>query len=309
MFLQNLKRILRWGAVSFIRNGMVSFSSVLVMVIALFMIGSTILLSVFLTSTLMDMQDKIDVNVYFSVDAPENDILSLKNDLELLPEIASIIFVSKDKALEEFKERHKNDALTIQALQELGENPLRARFNIKAVSPDQYSVIAKMLEEDTVLSSQYGAGFIDKVNYENNKLAIERMKKIMDGAERGGVAVTLVLIFISILITFNTIRLAIYISKEEIDVMKLVGASSIYIRGPFVIAGGLYGVVAALITMGLFWPITLYIKKHTENLYGGIDLFKYYISNFNEIFLIIFLSGIVLGALSSYLAVRRHLKN
>ncbi|MBU1246507.1 ABC transporter permease [Patescibacteria group bacterium] len=309
MFLQNLKRILRWGAVSFIRNGMVSFSSVLVMVIALFMIGSTILLSVFLTSTLMDMQDKIDVNVYFSVDAPENDILSLKNDLELLPEIASIIFVSKDKALEEFKERHKNDALTIQALQELGENPLRARFNIKAVSPDQYSVIAKMLEEDTVLSSQYGAGFIDKVNYENNKLAIERMKKIMDGAERGGVAVTLVLIFISILITFNTIRLAIYISKEEIDVMKLVGASSIYIRGPFVIAGGLYGVVAALITMGLFWPITLYIKKHTEDLYGGIDLFKYYISNFNEIFLIIFLSGIVLGALSSYLAVRKYLKN
>ncbi|MBU2416369.1 ABC transporter permease, partial [Patescibacteria group bacterium] len=307
--LQNLKRILRWGAVSFIRNGMVSFSSVLVMVIALFMIGSTILLSVFLTSTLMDMQDKIDVNVYFSVDAPENDILSLKNDLELLPEIASIIFVSKDKALEEFKERHKNDALTIQALQELGENPLRARFNIKAVSPDQYSVIAKMLEEDTVLSSQYGAGFIDKVNYENNKLAIERMKKIMDGAERGGVAVTLVLIFISILITFNTIRLAIYISKEEIDVMKLVGASSIYIRGPFVIAGGLYGVVAALITMGLFWPITLYIKKHTEDLYGGIDLFKYYISNFNEIFLIIFLSGIVLGALSSYLAVRKYLKN
>ncbi|MBU0723144.1 ABC transporter permease [Patescibacteria group bacterium] len=309
MFFQNLKRILRWGAVSFIRNGMVSFSSVLVMVIALFMIGSTILLSVFLTSTLMDMQDKIDVNVYFSVDAPENDILSLKNDLELLPEIASIIFVSKDKALEEFKERHKNDALTIQALQELGENPLRARFNIKAVSPDQYSVIAKMLEEDTVLSSQYGAGFIDKVNYENNKLAIERMKKIMDGAERGGVAVTLVLIFISILITFNTIRLAIYISKEEIDVMKLVGASSIYIRGPFVIAGGLYGVVAALITMGLFWPITLYIKKHTEDLYGGIDLFKYYISNFNEIFLIIFLSGIVLGALSSYLAVRKYLKN
>lgn len=309
MFFQNLKRILRWGAVSFIRNGMVSFSSVLVMVIALFMIGSTILLSVFLTSTLMDMQDKIDVNVYFSVDAPENDILSLKNNLELLPEIASIVFVSKDKALEEFKERHKNDALTIQALQELGENPLRARFNIKAVSPDQYSVIAKMLEEDTALSSQYGAGFIDKVNYEDNKLAIERMKKIMDGAERGGVAVTLVLIFISILITFNTIRLAIYISKEEIGIMKLVGASSIYIRGPFVIAGGLYGVVAALITMGLFWPITLYIKNQTEDLYGGIDLFKYYISNFNEIFLIIFLSGIVLGAFSSYLAVRRHLRN
>jgi len=309
MFLQNLKRILRWGVVSFIRNGIVSFSSVLVMVVALFMIGSTILLSVFLTSTLMEMQDKIDVNVYFGVDVSENDILSFKKNLELLPEIASISYISKEQALEKFKERHIGDVLILQAIEELDENPLRARFNIKAVSPDQYSGIAKMLEEDIALSSQYGVESGGNVNYKDNQVAIETMRKIIDGAERGGAAVTIVLIFISVLITFNTIRLAIYISREEINVMKLVGASSIYIKGPFVIAGGLYGVVAALITIGLFWPLTLYLKKHTEDLYGGIDLFKYYINNFNQIFLIIFLSGIILGAISSYLAVRKYLKN
>ena len=308
MFFQKLRRILRWGVINFMRNGVVSFSSVLVMVIALLMIGSTILLSVFLNTTLENMKDKIDVNVYFNVDAEEGDILTLKNSLELLPEIDSIVYVSKDEALEEFKERHKNDELTIQALKELDDNPLRARFNIKAQSPEQYDGIAQMLEGDTAISLQYGIGFIDKVNYRDNKLVIERMKKIVYGVERGGMFVTIALIIISILITFNTIRLAIYISKDEIGVMRLVGASNMYIRGPFVIAGIFYGIVAALITTGLFYPITLSIKRHTEDLYGGIDLFRYYISNFNQIFLIILVSGMTLGAISSYLAVRKYLK-
>ncbi|MCK5591830.1 MAG: ABC transporter permease, partial [Candidatus Pacebacteria bacterium] len=296
MFFQNFKRIFRWGVINFLRNGIVSFSSVLVMTVALLMIGSTILLSVFLNATLMNVEDKIDINVYFNVDAEEESILTLKNSLEILPEISSVTYVSKDLALEEFKERHKNDELTIQALKELEDNPLRARFNIKAVSPEQYDSIAQMLEGDTAISLQYGDGFIDKVNYRDNKLVIERMKKIIYGVEQGGIITTIVLIFISILITFNTIRLAIYISKDEISVMRLVGAGKMYIRGPFVVAGALYGVVASLITIGLFYPITLSIKQHTEDLYGGIDLFRYYISNFNQIFLIILISGILLGA-------------
>lgn len=309
MFFQNSKRIFRWGVINFLRNGIVSFSSVLVMTVALLMVGSTILLSVFLNATLMNVEDKIDINVYFNIDAEEENILTLKSSLEVLPEVSSVVYVSKDLALEEFKERHKNDELTLQALKELEDNPLRARFNIKAVSPEQYDGIAQMLEGDTAISLQYGAGFIDKVNYRDNKLVIERMKKIIYGVEQSGIITTIALIFISILITFNTIRLAIYISKDEIGVMRLVGAGNMYIRGPFVVAGSLYGVVAALITIGLFYPITLSIKQHTEDLYGGIDLFRYYISNFNQIFLIILISGIALGAISSYLAVRRYLKN
>lgn len=308
MFLQDSKRIFRWGVVNFLRNGVVSFSSVLVMVVALFMVGSTILLSVFLNTTLKSFEDKIDINVYFNVNAVEENILSFKNSLEKLPEISSVTYVSKESALDEFKERHKNDELTIQAIKELNENPLRARFNIKAVSPDQYDKIAQSLTGDTSTSLQYGEGFIDKVNYQDNKLIIERMKQVINAVEKGGLFVTFALIIISVLITFNTIRLAIYISKDEINVMKLVGAGNMYIRGPFVVAGSLYGIVAALITVGLFYPITLSIKQHTADLYGGIDLFQYYISNFNQIFLIILVSGVTLGGVSSYLAVRRYLK-
>lgn len=118
----------------------------------------------------------------------------------------------------------------------------------------------------------------------------------------------MVLVGVSVLITFNTVRLAIYISREEIAVMKLVGANNTYVRGPFIVEGIFYGIVAALITIGLFYPVTLQLKNHTEEFFGGIDLFKYYVNNFEELLAIVLLVGISLGAVSSYLAVRRYLK-
>lgn len=306
--MQNIRRVFKWGALSFMRNGTVSFSSVLVMIIALLMIGSTMLISAFLNATLDEIESKIDINVYFNVNALEADILDLQRSLEALPEVSAVTYISKDQALEEFKERHKNDELTLQALKELEENPLRARFNVKAISPDKYDSIAQVLEGDSVISTDDGGSLIDKVNYRDNQLVIDRMTNLVDSVERGGVLLTIVLVAISVLITFNTIRLVIYISKEEIGVMRLVGAGKMYIRGPFIVEGIIYGIVSALITMGLFYPITLTIKKHTQELYGGIDLFKYYISNFTDMFLIILLSGMALGAISSLLAVRRYLK-
>ncbi|MCK5096201.1 MAG: ABC transporter permease [Candidatus Pacebacteria bacterium] len=308
MIFQNIRRILRWGAIGFMRNGTVSFSSVLVMTIALLMIGSTMLMSTFLHATLDSVEDKIDINVYFSVDAVEEDMTELQRNLEYLATVESVTYVSKEEALVEFKARHENDELTIQALKELDENPLRARLNIKAFSPEQYDSIAAIFNEGSATLQEYDTGFIDKVNYRDNRLVIDRMTNIIDGVEKGGVVITFALILISVLITFNTIRLAIYISKEEIGVMRLVGAGKHYIRGPFIIEGVIYGVVSAIITVVLFYPITLTIKKHTEELFGGIDLFKYYVSNFMEIFLIILVSGIALGAVSSFLAVRKYLK-
>ena len=278
------------------------------MVVALLMIGSTMLISAFLHGTLQQVEDKIDINVYFNVNAAEEDILDLKQSLESLPEVSEVTYISKEQALEEFTERHQNDELTLQALKELDENPLRARFNVKAISPDKYDSIAQILEADSVISTGDGESFIDKVNYRDNRLVIDRMTDLVNGVETGGAILTVVLIAISVLITFNTIRLVIYISKEEISVMRLVGAGKMYIRGPFIVEGIIYGIVAALIAVGLFYPITLTIKNYTQELYGGVDLFTYYISNFTEIFLVILLSGIALGSVSSILAVRKYLK-
>ncbi|GMQ95512.1 MAG: permease-like cell division protein FtsX [Patescibacteria group bacterium] len=292
---------------SFWRSGVVSVSSILVMVVALSMIGSTILIGAFMSATLQSVQDKIDINVYFTTDAPEEEILSLKESLVRLPEVKSVVYVSREQALLDFRKRHENDQLTLDALSELDENPLRAVLNVKAKEPSQYSGIAQFLEREDALFLG-GATIIDKVNYSDNKVVIERLTTIIGGVERMGFVVTIILVLISIFITFNTIRLVIYISREEIAVMKLVGADAKYIRGPFIVGGVIYGVIAALLTVALFYPATSWIKNATGDFYGGIDLFKYYVTNFNQIFFIILASGIALGAISSFLAVRRYLR-
>ena len=306
-----IKRVIRTGFFNFWRNGFVSLSSVLVMVVTLFVIGSTIFSGAILTSTLNQIKDKVDINVYFVNTADENDILSIKNDLEKLPQVvAPVEYVSREQALENFKKRHENDQFTLQALDELGENPLGASLNVRAKDPSQYESIVNFFglkgSDCNSLESKFQS--IDKVNYCQNKDAIDRLGKIITSANRLGFILTVLLIVISVLITFNTLRLVIFMSKEEISVMRLVGASTGYIRGPFFVAGALYGFVSGLITLILFYPVTLWLGKTTQDFFVGLNVFHYYTSHFGQIFLIIMLSGIAIGSVSSFLAVRKYLK-
>ncbi|MEQ1561110.1 MAG: permease-like cell division protein FtsX [Nitrospira sp.] len=303
-----IKRVARSGFYSFWRNRFVSLSSVFVLTVTLFVIGSIIFSGAILKTTLDQIRSKVDINVYFVRDASEDSILSLKKSLEALPEVAPpIVYISKEEALANFKSRHQNDEITLQALDELGENPLGATLNIKAKDPAQYEGIAHFLQTKNTVSID-GSSIIDKVNYYQNKDAIDRLTKIISSASRLGFILTIFLIIISILITFNTLRLVIFMSRDEISVMRLVGASTNYIRGPFFIAGAMYGAVSAVFTLILFYPLTIWLGGTTENFFVGLNIFHYYTSNFGQIFLIIVGSGVAIGAVSSFLAVRKYLK-
>lgn len=304
----NFKRIIKSGFINFWRNGVVSFASILVMTMTLFVLGSVLFVNATLDASLNQIKDKVDINVYFVTNAKEEDILTFKNSLEALSEVAMVEYVSREQALEQFKIRHENDELTLQALDELGENPLGANLNIKAKKTSQYEGIAKFLESKNALSTVDKTTIIDKINYLQNKTAIDKLTKIIDSAETFGFIVITILIIASIIITFSTIRLAIYTFKDEISVMKLVGASNSYIRGPFVFEGIMYGITAGIITLILFYPLTIWLGPLTENFFSDINLFDYYMNNFSKIFFIILGSGTLLGAFSSYLSVRRYLE-
>lgn len=307
MFWIKVKRIIRSGVFSFWRNGFVSLSAILVMVVTLFVIGSTIFSGAILKGALDEIRNKVDINVYFVQTAGESDILNLKNQLEQLPQVVPpAIYTSKDAVLVNFRNKHQNDQITLQGLDELGANPLDATLNIKAKDPSQYASIVDFVNNKAVASD--GSSLVDKINYYQNKDIIDKLTGIINSADKLGFALTLFLIIISILITFNTLRLVIYMSRDEISVMRLVGASTGYIRGPFFVTGALYGFVSAVITLILFYPITLWLGKTTENFFVGVNIFQYYISNFGEIFLIIVLSGVAIGSVSSFLAVRKYLK-
>lgn len=304
-----IKRVIRAGLISFWRNSVVSLAAVLVMTVTLLVIGSLVFTGALMRSTINFLKDKVDINVYFVTSASENDILALKKSLEALPEVKSVGYVSRDQVLANFKSRHQDDQLTLQALDELKDNPLGAELNIKAKDTNNYESIAAFLKnENLVGSDQNSNSVIDKVNYNQNRSAIDKLTKISDSAQTLGLIIILILISISIVIIFNTIRLAIFISKDEIAVMRLVGASNRYIQGPFVVCGILYGVVSAFVTLAVFYFTMLWIGPWTSNFFTGLNLYKYYLENFSQIFILIFGTGIVLGAVSSYLSVRKHLK-
>lgn len=297
-----LKRIIKHGIIGFWRNGWVSLVSTFTMTLALFVIGSLIFFNALLTSTINRVEDKIDISVYFKDEAKEEDIFALQKSLESLIEVKSVDYVSKDKALEEFRTRHGGNALIMSSLEELGFNPLQASLNIRANDFSQYDAISAFLASGAFKS------FIEKINYYQNKIVIDRLAKIIGFSRRIGLAVSLTLAFIAGLVTFNTIRLAIYNSRDEIKVMRLVGATNNYIRAPFVVEGGLYGIFSAAVALLIFLPLTYWLGPKTQEFFGGPNIFDYYISNFFWIASLIFGIAVFLGSLSSVIAIRRHLQ-
>lgn len=307
------KRIVRGGIVGFWRNAFVSFSSVLVMTVALFMVATALFNNYALEVALAELQGKVDINVYFVTGAPEEEILALKDVLEDMPEVAEVTYTSRSQALEEFRTRHQGDELTIRALEELGDNPLGAALSVRAKETSQYEGIAAYLnaQRDNPPS---GAAGIDRINYNQNKEAISGLTKIINNTRQANTAKAIILIAIALFVAFNTVRLAIHNSREEIGVMRLVGASNPYIASPFMISGILQGLIAGVFVLLLLYPALIFYENSfypfpffAEAGYGKL-LFNYFVTNFPAIFGILVGSGILIGALSSALAVRRYLR-
>jgi cell division transport system permease protein len=288
------------------RSGFTSIASILIMMITLFVITSMIFVQTTLHTALDDIKEKVDITIYFVPGADETAIKNVQSALTKLPEVKDVSYTPEDVALATFKEKHANDYLTLQALDELGDNPLGASLNVKAKDPSQYESISKYFESDNALSK--GAlAIIDKIDYHQNKIVIDRLTSIITGARRLGFVVAFVFVLISIIITFSTIRLIIYMSREEISVMKLVGAGSKYIRGPFLVSGMLVGISASILTILLFLPISIWLGNQMTD-FIGINLFSYYKANFFQLFIIMLGSGILLGSISSAFAVARYLR-
>jgi cell division transport system permease protein len=306
MLVTNIKRIIRTGFANFWRNGIVSISSILMMIITLSVVLFLFLSSILFSLTLERVQNEIDINIYAVATATPEDVLKLKQDLEFLPEVASIEYISREQVLLNFKDKHRNDEQTIQALDELDENPFGAILNIKAKEISQYAGIAEFLESKTVLVDGE-PNIIEKVNYAQNKVIIDRLSKIINAVNKFGVALVVILIIVSLLITFNTIRLVIFISREEIKVMRLVGANNSYIRGPFIFEGVIYGSISSLLTIIIFYPILFWLNPFIENIFL-IDLLAYFSSHLWMFLGVSLLVGILLGMISSFLAVRKYLK-
>lgn len=304
--ITGLRRVMKAGFVGFWRNAYVSLASIFVLMVALFVIGATMFINQLLNVSLVALQSKVDINVYFVPQAPEDEIERIHNAVAALPDVAQVQYTTKEEALQKYRDRRQGDEISLQALEELDENPLGGNLAIQAKETSQYENIARFLDEQRA-AAEPSAPVIDVINYDQNRDSIDTLTSVIDATEKASFIVMSILLIAAVLITFNTIRLAIYTSREEIAIMRLVGASNMFIRGPFMLQGIMYGFIAGLLALLVFYPLLIWLGPRTE-LFFELNLFTYYVENFGPIFGILVGIGVALGLISSTFAVARYLR-
>lgn len=305
MITDSFRRVIRSGVVSFWRNGSVTIASILVFLVTLSIIAVLFLMQGTIMLTLEALKDRVDFNVYLQVDTTEADALALRNLISARPEVLKVTYVSREEVLKDFTKRHEGDNPILNSLKEVENNPFPAELNIKAKDPSQYESIASFLESQSAPANPSSS--ISKHNFNRNKEAIDLITGINQNVIRVGSYAALLFIIMAIIVVFNTIRLAIYSSREEIGVMRLVGAGNSYIRGPFIVTGMMYGFIASIIVIIASYFVTVWVSGFMEK-YGGLDLLAYLKSNFHIFAILIMGFGVGMGAVASFLAVRRYLK-
>lgn len=303
-FRLDIQRIIREGLINFWRNKLVSFSTIVVMTMSLLVMSSLLFLNGVLDFSLSQLEDRVDVNIYFFPDVPEQEILNLQERLAMVPEIRDVQYISREEAFDNFQERHRDDDLINRSIEELGDNPLGAALNIRAFQSTQYEAVVRAIESEPAVRN---TDFVERINYYDNKQVIERLNEFSLVARLIGYAVTIFLGIIALLVILSTMRIAIFSAKREIIIKRLVGAERHYIRGPFITMGVLYGLIAAILTMIALYPMTRWVGGYTKTFFGGMDIFNYYLLNAFPIFIALITIGIIIGIISSRIATRKYL--
>lgn len=298
-----ISRIFHFGAKNFWRNGWLSTATVAIMTLAATVFVGLIMFGVIAHSAAGAIQDKIDISVYFNTTTSEDEILNIQQSLEGLSQVASVDYISRDQALATFQQNHANDQTISQAINQLDTNPLEASLNIKAKDPSQYGAINQYLQSSDL--SQY----IDSISYSENQSVIDRLAAIVRDVNVGGWAIIILLALVSGLVVFNTIRLAIYSNREEIGIMRLVGASNSLVRGPYIVEGVLWGGISAVASLIIMTPIAYFVSPYLAAFIPGLDIFRYFLTHLPQLLLYQLLFGIVIGVFSSSWAVQRYLRN
>ena len=297
-----LYRLLKYGFQTFWRQRLLTVATMVVILLALLVFQSLVIFGVVGNTALNAIQDKIDISVYFKTNTPEDEVLRVKKSLEDFEGVKEVEYISRDKALEIFQSKHGGDQTISQALNELEDNPLSASLNIKAEDPSQYSVVASYL--DSVVAPD----LVESITYNQNQAVIDRLASIVKVSRQIGILAAIFLTVVAILVSFNTILLGIYSNRDEISVMRLVGASNLFIRGPFIVMGVIYGVLAAVLSMLISIPVVFVSSPYVKLFVPEMDLSSYLGSHFAYLFLYQLLFGIGIGVLSSFIAIRRYLK-
>lgn len=301
-------RSVKYGFQNFGRNIFLSIATTSVMVLTLFGLGFFMIINQISDQALTSLQSKVDINVYIKESLEQADLQKFNEYVQQIPQVESSEIIDKEKALAIYKERFKENPVLIDSIQFLDTNPLPVTLIIQAKTSEDYTTIWEAIKQypgfdTTVESSDYS----DDKNVA--KETIDQLNKIINTTRSVGLVVIIVLSVIAILITYNTIRLTMYSYRNEIEIMRLVGASDTQIKGPFFVEGILFGVFGTFISFLILFMVVFLISEPVNNFIPGSDPLSEYL--FNNILLIVGIKltvGVLLGIGSSIFAINRYLK-
>ncbi len=300
-------RMCRYGVNNFSRNAWLTVAATAVMTITLLVMFITVASRNVLLDTIGAIRDKVDMSIYVKTDIKDSDVATIQSGLEKLKSsVKSVTYVSPDEARENFAKANKAEAGTLDALNE-ATNKFPGTFRISPVDINKTDELRNFVATDTTLKDN-----IDPKREPSfagtRRSAIDEIGRWVAFAEKVGLLASVIFIAMSSLIVFNTIRMAIFNRKDEIQMMKLIGADRNFIRGPFVVEAVVYGFIAAVIATGLGMAL-LYGSKETLLskgivVSGTIDIATTYVA---FVLLIMIVLGGIIGVVSSLLATRRYL--
>ncbi len=300
MFL-SLFRAIKFSIQDFYRNIWLSVVTIIIIVLALFSVNMLLTVKVIGNTAISAIKDKIDVSLFLESEAKEDDILALKATISNLSQVDSIEYISKEKALEDFKEKNKSNPELLESLKQLGKNPLTPTLVIKPKDIDNLDELIANLNkiENPIIESR---------NFTNYKLMLSKINGITDKVSQAGILVSLIFIFITLLVVYNSVRVAIYTHKTEIAVMKLVGASNAFVYMPYIFSALIYTIFSLLFLMLIFYPFLTILQPYLATFFIGynINIVNYFTYNALEIFGLQFLVASTINIGASLIAVKKY---
>ncbi len=303
--MRSFLRLLKFAGQSILRNFWLSFVTTSVLVLTLVTVNVLIVMNVLADATISSIEDKVQIEVYFNQGTSEDIQKSVHGFLSTWPEVKDVGVISAEESLVAFKVLHSEDPDILAALDEVGGNPIGDSLLISAHSPDDFAFIITALQ-----SSPEYAPYIKEVNFADHQAVIERLSAFSQNVRLGGLVLAGFFSLISIMIVFNTIRVAIYVHRDEIAVMKLVGAQDWFVRGPFLLEAVVYSTVATLLIAGVCGVGLNLLEPGIRTFFAGVDvgLTDYFWQNAGLIFGTQFLALVILTTVTSAFAMRKYLK-
>jgi cell division transport system permease protein len=283
------------------RNIWLSIVTIMILILALFSINMLLVVKVIGEAAVGAIKDKIDVSVYLKPDAADSDIMALQGQIKNLSDVKSVKYVSKEEALSIFQQNNSDDPEILQALRELGKNPLTPTLIIQPTDADNIDNLTHEL--DSINSS-----IIDSRNFTDYKTMLDKINAVTDKVTEAGMILSAIFIFITLMVIFNSIRVAIYTHNMEINIMRLVGAPNSFIYMPFLVSSLFYTLFGLVIIVLLFYPFLGLLQPYLEAFFVGynINIINYFNSHFLEIFGGEFAGIALINIVASWWAARRY---